>query len=86
MAVKICNTFQDYAVRYWLKKGAPREKIVMGIPFYGRSFTLLNSSNSMPTAPIKGFGNEGRYTQVRHSSILLKLVRMISICTNNVYD
>ncbi|XP_063232762.1 probable chitinase 10 [Bacillus rossius redtenbacheri] len=53
----------DYAVRYWMKKGAPREKIVVGTPFYGRTFTLLNASLSRPNAPVKGFGREGRYTQ-----------------------
>nr|CAD7425113.1 unnamed protein product [Timema monikensis] len=53
----------DYAVRYWMKKGASREKIIVGIPFYGRSFSLVNASMSWPSAPVKGFGLEGKYTQ-----------------------
>nr|CAD7394104.1 unnamed protein product [Timema cristinae] len=54
---------KDYAVRYWMKKGASREKIIVGIPFYGRSFSLVNASMSWPSAPVKGFGLEGKYTQ-----------------------
>nr|CAD7569858.1 unnamed protein product [Timema californicum] len=44
-------------------KGASREKIIVGIPFYGRSFSLVNASMSWPSAPVKGFGLEGKYTQ-----------------------
>ncbi|XP_045475619.1 probable chitinase 10 [Harmonia axyridis] len=55
----------DYAVKYWLKKGLPRSKLVVGIPFFGRSFTLLNSNETLMGSPIKGPGNEGYYTQTK---------------------
>ncbi|KAJ9583495.1 hypothetical protein L9F63_022158, partial [Diploptera punctata] len=55
----------DYAVRYWLKKGMPRDKLIVGIPFYGRSFTLSNINLTLPSSPIRGFGKEGYYTQER---------------------
>lgn len=55
---------QDYSLRYWLKKGAPSTKLVMGVPFFGRSFTLANASNTLPGALIKGPGKEGKYTLV----------------------
>ncbi|PSN52638.1 hypothetical protein C0J52_08812 [Blattella germanica] len=53
----------DYAVRYWLKKGLPREKLIVGMPFYARSFTLSNLNLTLPSSPIRGFGKEGYYTQ-----------------------
>ena len=31
--------FKDWAVDYWLKKGCPRNKLNLGIPFYGKKFT-----------------------------------------------
>jgi chitinase len=56
--------FQDYAIKYWLKKGAPSDKLVMGVPFYGRSYTLKDPSMSTPGSAIMGPGKEGKYTQV----------------------
>lgn len=53
---------QDYAVGYVLRQGAPADKLVMGIPAFGRSFTLA-SSNSGVGAPISGPGLPGLFTK-----------------------
>ncbi|KAG5889208.1 hypothetical protein JTB14_033286 [Gonioctena quinquepunctata] len=53
----------DYAIQYWLRQGLPRSKIVLGIPFFGRSFTLQYSNETDIGAAIKGPGREGFYTQ-----------------------
>nr|XP_023029162.1 probable chitinase 10 isoform X1 [Leptinotarsa decemlineata] len=53
----------DYSVQYWLRKGLPRTKLVLGIPFFGRSFTLQYSNETDIGAGIKGPGREGFYTQ-----------------------
>lgn len=53
----------DYAVKYWLNKGMPASKLVMGIPFFGRSFTLKFSNQTTIGAPVEGPGREGFYTQ-----------------------
>ena len=53
--------------QYFLKEGgAPRGKLVMGLSFSARSFTLakrldLSWDHSLG-APISGRGTEGRYT------------------------
>lgn len=54
---------KDYAVRYWLKRGLPRNKLNLGIPLYGRSFTLRYANNTSPGAGVRGPGREGFYTQ-----------------------
>ncbi|EFA10488.1 chitinase 10 isoform X1 [Tribolium castaneum] len=53
----------DYAVKFWTKKGFPKSKIVLGVPFFGRSFTLQFTNETQVGAPIKGPGREGFYTQ-----------------------
>lgn len=53
----------DYAVKFWLKKGLDKSKLVVGIPFFGRSFTLQYVNETDIGAPIKGPGREGFYTQ-----------------------
>ncbi|XP_076166260.1 chitotriosidase-1-like [Ptiloglossa arizonensis] len=51
------------AVRYWLSQGAPADKINLGIPSYGRSFTLTNPGNHGLGAPSSGAGTAGPYTR-----------------------
>ncbi|XP_063446433.1 acidic mammalian chitinase-like [Mytilus trossulus] len=58
----------DYAVKMWLDGGAPKEKLIMGFPTYGRSFTLSNTMNTGLGAPSIGRGTAGPYT--RESSVL----------------
>uniref|UniRef100_A0A8C8YLS6 Chitinase-3-like protein 1 n=1 Tax=Prolemur simus TaxID=1328070 RepID=A0A8C8YLS6_PROSS len=52
----------DYAVGYVLRLGAPASKLVMGIPTFGKSFTLASSETGVG-APISGPGIPGRYTK-----------------------
>ncbi|XP_078035246.1 chitinase-3-like protein 1 isoform X1 [Augochlora pura] len=53
----------DSSVRYWLSQGAPADKLVLGIPSYGRTFTLANPSNNGIGAPASGPGAAGPYTR-----------------------
>lgn len=52
----------DACVKYWLSRGAPRNKLVLGIPTYGRSFTLLSPEQNEIGNPVSGEGNAGKYT------------------------
>lgn len=50
-------------VQYWLSEGAPTDKLIVGIPAYGRSFTLANSTNNKPGDKTIGAGQAGPYTR-----------------------
>ncbi|XP_026316169.1 chitinase-3-like protein 1 [Hyposmocoma kahamanoa] len=55
----------DVAVEYWLSQGAPPEKLVLGVPAYGRTFDLVNANVNGVRAPSSGAGISGPYTQQR---------------------
>ena len=54
---------QDWAARYWVSKGCPKDKLVIGIPTYARTFTLRSSSDSSLGALVTGGGAAGTYTR-----------------------
>ena len=35
----------NFSMSYWISKGAPRNKLVMGMPMYGQSFALEKTMN-----------------------------------------
>ena len=47
---------------YMLRLGAPASKLVMGIPTFGRSYTLASSKTDVG-APISGPGIPGQFTK-----------------------
>lgn len=49
----------NFSAQYWVAKGMPREKIVVGIPAYGHSYQLDNPLNHNLQAPANGFGKLG---------------------------
>lgn len=53
----------DACVKYWLAKGCPKDKLIVGIPTYGRTFTLQNPSQNGINAPSVGPGQAGKYTR-----------------------
>lgn len=52
----------DHASNLWAKLGAPKEKLIIGMPTYGRSFTLTNPGQNNVNSPATGGGEAGKYT------------------------
>ncbi|XP_068209059.1 uncharacterized protein [Palaemon carinicauda] len=48
----------DFAINHWIKRGAKASKLVLGVPFYGRSWTLAGN-DANPGAPASGAGKPG---------------------------
>ncbi|KAH8299837.1 hypothetical protein KR044_006718, partial [Drosophila immigrans] len=51
------------AIDYWIQQGAPPEKLVLGIGFYGHTYQLADNSRTSPGSPSKGDGAAGTYTR-----------------------
>ncbi|XP_077514608.1 endochitinase-like isoform X2 [Amblyomma americanum] len=52
-------------LRLWVDRGAPRHKLIVGVPLYGRTYTLGSRDNHGLRAPVKKWlngGSPGRYT------------------------
>lgn len=54
----------NYTVNYWLAKGAPANKLVLGMPMYGQTFTLSDRSRNHLNERSIGPGEAGKYTGV----------------------
>lgn len=57
------------------------EKLVLGIPFFGRTYSLASSARSVPGAAVTGWGEEGAYTQTKgllsYFEVSIKLLNII---------
>ena len=54
---------QDKTIQFYIKSGASREKLVLGIPTYGRSYTLVNPDAHEIGSPTDGPGEAGTGTK-----------------------
>ncbi|KZC14813.1 putative chitinase 3 [Dufourea novaeangliae] len=55
----------NFTIHYWMEKGAPPTKLVMGAPLYGQSFSLAERSQRGLNAPTYGGGEAGEATRAR---------------------
>eukprot|EP00106_Octopus_bimaculoides_P013196 XP_014780638.1 PREDICTED: chitinase-3-like protein 1 [Octopus bimaculoides] len=59
---KSANFNVEWTMRYWREQGAPVSKLNLGLPFYGRSFTLADPNKNGTNAPVTGKGTAGEFT------------------------
>ncbi|EYU31793.1 hypothetical protein ABFS82_11G036400 [Erythranthe guttata] len=48
------NISTDYGVHEWIRRGLPAEKLVLGLPYHGYAWTLVNPNDYAIGAPAKG--------------------------------
>ena len=53
---------QQWAANYWVSNGCPRNKLVVGVPTYGRTFTLADGNSHGMGAATTGPAPAGKYT------------------------
>uniref|UniRef100_A0A182QY58 chitinase n=1 Tax=Anopheles farauti TaxID=69004 RepID=A0A182QY58_9DIPT len=53
----------NYSINYWIEKGAPSRKLVMGMPLYGQSFQLADTKKNGLNAKAPGAGQAGEFTK-----------------------
>ena len=54
---------KEWAANYWTEGGCPRDKLVIGLATYGRSFTLESATDHGVKAPARGGGPAGMFTR-----------------------
>ena len=54
---------KETTVQYLIEKGAPSNKLVLALPFFGRTFILDNPSRYDIGSLSKGNGFQGPYTR-----------------------
>ncbi|HEY6249358.1 MAG TPA: glycosyl hydrolase family 18 protein, partial [Candidatus Angelobacter sp.] len=57
--------YGDYAVRGFLAAGAPKEKIVLGVPFYGKGWAVLKDENHGLYQPASGPADAISYRKLK---------------------
>lgn len=78
----------NWSSSYWVRKGMPQEKVIVGLPTYGHSYTLMNAENSGWNAPASGNGQLGSDGFIDYSEsckfILLEDTKVIFDAENKV--
>ncbi|XP_013400159.1 acidic mammalian chitinase [Lingula anatina] len=53
----------EWVMKYWEKNGSPKNKLIVGLPTYGHTFTLVDDKDCGIGAPDKGAGPAGTFTR-----------------------
>lgn len=78
--------FQYETIVYYLKNlNCPPNKLVMGIPFYGASYTLTTNSATTPKfgGPVKAAGKPGPYTAAAATISYMEV--LLCVLSSHIY-
>ncbi|RVE46557.1 hypothetical protein evm_008792 [Chilo suppressalis] len=67
----------DVAVQYWLSKGCPPEKLVLGVPFFGHTYRLRYARINGVNAPATGPGISGPFTHLTGAIAYFEICNII---------
>lgn len=56
---------QDKAIKFWIDNGLPKEKFIIGISLYARSFTYMHDDGNRVGSDSFGAGVAGDYTNTK---------------------
>lgn len=76
----------EHSANLWVKLGAPKEKLVIGMPTYGRSFTLSNTAKYGVHSPASGGGKEGIYTKESGFLAYYEICELLNNGASYVWD
>ncbi|XP_041278637.1 acidic mammalian chitinase-like [Onychostruthus taczanowskii] len=76
----------EYAMNYWKSNGAPAEKLLVGFPTYGKSFTLQSPSDTSVGAPASGPGPAGPYTREAGTLAYYEICSLLSSGATQAWD
>ncbi|CAL1282555.1 unnamed protein product [Larinioides sclopetarius] len=67
----------EWTVKYYIKKGADPKKLVVGIPTYGRSFTLSDPEETEIGSPADGPAEQGEATREKGYLAYYEICKLI---------
>lgn len=76
----------EFAAKMWTRLGTPKEKLIIGMPTYGRSFTLTDSNKYLVNSPTSGGGTAGEYTREGGSLAYYEVCQMLQKGASYLWD
>merc|ERR1711971_104189 len=76
----------EFAAKMWTRLGTPKEKLVIGMPTYGRSFTLTDPRQYVVNSPTKDGGKAGEYTREAGFLAYYEVCEMLHKGANYIWD
>lgn len=76
----------DFSVAEWVRQGASKENLVIGLPTYGRTFTLANPNLTDIDAPAVKGGRPGQFTKESGFLSFFEICDMLKSQATLVWD
>ncbi|XP_023333989.1 probable chitinase 10 [Eurytemora carolleeae] len=76
----------EFAAKMWTRLGTPKEKLVIGMPTYGRSFSLTDPGVYAVNSATKGGGTAGEYTREAGFLSYYEICEMLHNGANYIWD